>query len=385
MLDRIVRGEVPAKHHLVSRGSDSALLHEHCLTRKGFDGEYTIAYRKNRPHLQQALHSEFSITAPVAASESPLCKSHLRTSELGGSLSPWESSTPLFFSEDVVVSTCAPTQSDLHYLSNADADDLYFIRQGGGRLVSEFGEVAFEANDYLCIPKGVTHRFVLKDMLLPQHWLRIECCGGLGLVPQWRNNVGQLRMDAPYCHRDFRRPEFLPPRDEGIRTLIVKRQHRRHAFSLQASPLDVHGWDGSVYPWVFPILNFQPRAGLVHLPPDWHGTFVTRGALICSFVPRVTDFHPEAIPCPYPHSSVDCDELLYYVSGSFASRKGVGPGSISYHPMGLAHGPHPGSYENSMGSERTNELAVMMDTFKPLQMTQQALQILDPDYMASFL
>jgi homogentisate 1,2-dioxygenase len=192
-------------------------------------------------------------------------------------------------------------------------------------------------------------------------------------------------MDAPYSHRDFRRVDFKGPMDEGIRDVLVKRGGTFHQFTIPHSPLDVVGWDGSVYPWAFPILNFQPRAGLVHLPPDWHGTFGTRGALICSFVPRVVDFHPDAIPCPYPHSSVDCDEILFYVSGNFTSRRGVGPGSISYHPAGIPHGPHPGSYEQSIGTTRTDELAVMMDTYEPLHATRAAVAVEDAGYMGSFV
>lgn len=384
MLERRVVGEVPAKHHLALRGPDSALRYEHCLTRQGFDGPYTIAYRLQRPHLHQPSALPFQLVAPVASADQPLQKRHLRSTALPAGGTVWEASLPLLFSDDVVLSCPRPTSSDAHYLSNADADDLYFIQQGGGVLRSELGDVAFEKNDYLCVPKGTLHRFVL-DENKDQHWFRMECLGGMGLLPQWRNEVGQLRMDAPYCHRDFRLPAFVGPLDEGMRTVLVKREHKLHAFEVPHSPLDVVGYDGSVYPWVFPILNFQPRAGLVHLPPDWHGTFRTRGALICSFVPRMVDFHEQAIPCPYPHASVDCDEVLFYVSGNFTSRKGVGPGSLSFHPKGLSHGPHPGAYEASIGSQRTDELAVMLDTFKPLQVTRHAEGIDDPDYMRGFL
>jgi homogentisate 1,2-dioxygenase len=202
---------------------------------------------------------------------------------------------------------------------------------------------------------------------------------------QWRNEVGQLRMDAPYSHRDFRRPEFHPPRDEKLRDMIVRKNGTWHGFKLEDSPLDVVGWDGSVYPWAFPILNFQPRVSSVHLPPTWHGTFAAKGALICSFVPRPVDFHPEAIPCPYPHSSTHCDEIIFYCDGNFTSRRGVAPGSISHHPMGLPHGPHPGSYEKSIGTTRTDELAVMVDAYQPLKITAAALAIEDSNYQDSFV
>jgi homogentisate 1,2-dioxygenase len=192
-------------------------------------------------------------------------------------------------------------------------------------------------------------------------------------------------MDAPYSERDFKRPKLLAPYDEGIREMVVRREGRWHGFSIEQSPFDVVGWDGTVYPWAFPILAFQPRVSSVHLPPTWHGTFAARGVLVCSFVPRLVDFHPEAIPCPYPHSSVHCDEIIFYCDGNFTSRKGVGPGSISHHPMGIPHGPHPGAYEASIGSKSTSEMAVMCDTFAPLHTTPAARGVEDPEYHDSFL
>ncbi|MCX7807939.1 MAG: homogentisate 1,2-dioxygenase, partial [Deltaproteobacteria bacterium] len=188
----------------------------------------------------------------------------------------------------------------------------------------------------------------------------------------------------PYCHRDFVRPRFNGPLDEGIRELVVKRRDRFHAYRVPHSPLDVVGWDGSVWPWAFPILAFQPRVSSIHLPPTWHGTFAARGALICSFVPRKLDFHPQAIPAPYPHSSVDVDEVIFYVDGQFISRKGIGPGSISFHPAGLPHGPHPGAYEASIGRSEVFELAVMLDCYAPLTPTEAALAVEDPAYPTSF-
>lgn len=385
MLDRIVCGEVPRKHHIALKAADGALRYEECITRDGFDGPYTIAYHERRPHLQRVASATHGWTLPEAAPPRPLAKRHYKTFELprpGGA--PVDVRVPLVFNSDVVVSVLHPTDDDPVYLNNGDADDLYFVFEGGGVLRSIFGDLRFEQNDYVCVPRGTIHRFIL-DESKPQYWLNIECLGGMGLLKQWRNEVGQLKMDAPYCHRDFRAVEFQPPRDEGIRDLVVKKNGAFHGFRYDDSPLDVVGWDGAVYPWAFPILNFQPRAGLVHLPPTWHGTFAARGSLICSFVPRMTDFHPEAIPCPYPHSSVDVDEILFYCRGNFTSRKGVAPGSISHHPAGVAHGPHPGSYEKSIGSRETNELAVMLDCYLPLQATPAALGVEDAAYHDSFI
>ncbi len=386
MIERIVAGVVPPKHHIVFRGPDGALRHEECITQEGFDGPYTIAYHLRRPHAARLLpHTERGWAPPVAAGPSPLARRHFLTQSMtprGGA--PVDGRVPLFFNDDVIVSAVHPDAPDPVYFSNGDGDDLFFVMAGSGVVRSILGDLPFAADDYVCIPRGLVHRIV-PDPGVAQMWLSLECPAGVRVPRQWRNEAGQLRMDAPYCHRDFRRPEFVGPLDEGIREVVIKRAGRFTAFAYEDSPLDVVGWDGTVYPWAFPILNFQARAGLVHLPPTWHGTFATRGSLICSFVPRMVDFHPEAIPCPYPHAAVDCDEILLYVRGNFTSRRGVGPGSISYHPMGVPHGPHPGAYEASIGHRDTNELAVMMDTFKPLRVTEAALPLEAADYHHTFL
>jgi homogentisate 1,2-dioxygenase len=385
MIDRRTGGEVPPKPHTAFRGPGGALRYEECLTREGFDGPFTILYHEHRPHEQRPAERRHGWALPAAAPPRALAKRHYRTQDLrarGGA--PVDARAPLLFNEDVVLSVLFPDAPDPVYLVNGDADDLYYVFEGGGTLRSALGDLRFEAGDYVGVPRGVAHRF-LPDPGVPQQWLSIECAGGLGLPRQWRNGSGQLRMDAPYTHRDFRGPAFRGPLDEGIRELVVKRRGAFHAFSQPHSPLDVVGWDGSVYPFAFPILAFQPRVSSIHLPPTWHGTFVARGALVCSFVPRPLDFHPDAIPCPYPHSSVDCDEFLFYCRGNFTSRRGVGPGSVSHHPAGLPHGPHPGAYEASLGARATDELAVMLDTFRPLDPTALALTVEDPDYHASFL
>jgi homogentisate 1,2-dioxygenase len=382
MLDRVVVGDVPRKHHIILRGDDGALRYEECFTRDGFDGPYTILYHLRRPHLHEVAPAAHGWAAPVAASELPLAKRHYVTPRLpprtGAQL---DARVPLLFNADVTIGVVRPTEPDPVYSINADGDELIYVHEGGGVVRSVLGDLRFAQGDYVHVPSGMLHR-IIPDAG-PQTWLWFQL-QGLHLLSQWRNEVGQLRMDAPYSHRDFKRTEFVGPVDEGIRALVVRRGGRWHGFTFPDSPLDVVGWDGSVYPWAFPILNFQPRAGLVHLPPTWHGTFASRGALVCSFVPRVVDFHPEAIPCPYPHSSPSCDEMIFYCAGNFTSRKGVGPGSISHHPSGIPHGPHPGSYEKSIGATRTDELAVMMDSFLPLVPTAECLSVEDPAYMQSF-
>ncbi|HSK03079.1 MAG TPA: homogentisate 1,2-dioxygenase [Kofleriaceae bacterium] len=384
MLDRICAGDVPRKHHLQLRGPGGELRYEECFTRDGFDGPYTILYHLRRPHTHRLAPAEHGWAAPEAATARALAKRHYRSDELaarGGP--PIDARVPLLFNDDVIAGVAFPTAEDPVYVADGDADQLVYVHRGGGLLRSVLGDLPFAQGDYVFVPRGLLHRF-LPDASA-QHWLWFSLAGGVHVPRQWRNDVGQLRMDAPYCHRDFKRTELAPPRDEGIRRLVVRRAGAWHGFSLEDSPLDVVGWDGTVYPWAFPILSFQPRVSSVHLPPTWHGTFAARGALICSFVPRPVDFHPEAIPCPYPHSSTHCDEIIFYCDGNFTSRRGVGPGSISHHPMGVPHGPHPGSYERSIGTTRTDELAVMVDTFAPLSATPAALGIEDAGYQDSFL
>jgi homogentisate 1,2-dioxygenase len=385
MLDRVAAGEIAKKHHVQLRDSRGSLRYEECLTRDGFDGPYTILYHERRPHAQRTAPTQHGFGLLSSAAHRPLAKRHYRSFELPRPGGPCiDVRVPLLFNSDVVVSVLFPSEEDPVYVSNGDGDDLYFAFEGGGVLRSIFGDLRFEQNDYVYVPRGTIHRMI-PDSGAPQYWLGIECLGGMGLPRQWRNEVGQLRMDAPYSHRDFRRPELAPPRDEGIRELVVKKNGAFHGFVYDASPLDVVGWDGTVYPWAFNIMDFQPRVGLVHIPPTWHGTFAARGALICSFVPRPVDFHPDAIPCPYPHSSVDVDEILFYCRGNFTSRRGVGPGSISHHPAGIAHGPHPGAYEASIGTRETNELAVMLDCYQPLSATPHALEVEDSAYHESFV
>lgn len=383
MLDRLQQGEVPPKHHLALRGPDGALRHEEAYTRDGFDGPYTLAYHLHRPHPTQPAEAGHGWPAPAAAAgPGALARRHYRTQDLPAAVGPTlDARTPLLFSEDLTLGLCTPTAEDPAYFRNGDADELFFVAQGGGLLRTPLGDLAFGAEDYLFVPRGLLHRFLPGPG--PQRWLWLEL-SRLHLPAQWRNEAGQLRMDAPYGHRDFRRVAWQPPRDEGLRHLVVKRGGAFHGFRLPHSPLDVVGWDGAVYPFAFPILAFQPRVGLVHLPPTWHGTFAARGALVCSFVPRPLDFHPEAIPCPYPHASVDVDEVLFYQRGHFTSRRGVGSGSLSHHPAGVLHGPHPGSYEGSIGARATDELAVMLDVARPLRPTAAALGVEDARYDASF-
>ncbi len=384
MLDRMIAGEVPRKHHIQLRGPNNELRFEECFTRDGFEGPYSILYHLQRPHTQRLAPVAHGWAAPVEAAPRSLAKRHYKSPELANQGGPQiDARIPLLFNEDLISGVAFPTAPDPVYVSDADGDQLIYVHAGGGVLRTVLGDLEFSQGDYVMVPRGMIHRFL--PSAERQHWLWFSLLGGVHVPRQFRNDAGQLRMDAPYCHRDFKRVQFRGPLDENIRELVVRRGGVWHGFTLEHSPLDVVGWDGTVYPWAFPILNFQPRVSSIHLPPTWHGTFAARGALICSFVPRLVDFHPEAIPCPYPHSSTHCDEIIFYCAGNFTSRRGVNPGSISHHPMGIPHGPHPGAYEKSIGSTRTDELAVMADTERPLKTAQAALAIEDAGYQDSFL
>ena len=387
MLERVCAGRVPPKPHLAFRSSAGGLFYEECVTRNGFDGPFSILYHERPPHHARPIEAGRTLPtfrAPAPDGDASLLRRHYRCLELQASRGgPIASRVPILFNEDVVIGFARPGAAEPVYFSNGDGDDLYYVLEGGGILRSAFGDVGFGEGDYVYVPKGIVHRF-LPQLDRAQSWLSIECKGGLALPRHYRNGVGQLRMDAPYSHRDFRRPEFSGPRDEGIRDVVVKRGDRLFGFSSPHAPLDVVGWDGTVYPFALSIHAFQPRVGQVHLPPPVHATFEAGGALVCSFVPRPLDFHESANPCPYPHASVDVDEVLFYANAEFASRKGIQKGSLSHHPAGIPHGPHAGAYESGPGKKHTDELAVMLDCSRPLRRTPEARAVEDLDYHESF-
>ena len=304
----------------------------------------------------------------------------------GNSPSLLDARTPVMFNVDLTLLVARPDTDDDVWFANGDADELHFIHEGAGVVETMFGTLPFTKGDYVHLPRAVQHRW---RWHAPGFVFTTEGHGFIDVPKNFKNDYGQLKFDAPYSHRDFGRPEWpegglAEAYADGPRTLVVKKNGAFHEYAFAHMPLDIVGWDGFVWPFTFAIEKYQPKTGLVHLPPTIHTTFVGNKFVVCSFVPRVTDTHEKAIPCPYPHSSVDCDELIFYVRGNFTSRKGVGPASLSFHPAGIIHGPHPGSYEKSIGSVRTDELAVMLDTFTPLQVASQALALEDTGYMASW-
>lgn len=384
MLERISHGRLPASPHTQLRAEDGRLLYEHCITRQGFDGPYTVAYHERRPHEAQPADEEPVTLPPADQRPERLLRRHYRSPSSPLTLEPFpRHRCRLLENADVALSLAMPTRSDAAYFANTDGDELYFVHSGRGTLRTLLGDVAYQAGDYVYVPRSLLHRFLIEDAT--QHWLVMELRTPLGIPASYRNSVGQLRLDAPYSHRDFRKPVLNAPRDEGISDLWLKSEGTLQKYRLSASPLDVVGWDGSLYPFALSSETFKPKVGKVHLPPPAHATFEAPGVLICSFVPRPLDFHELAVPCPYPHSSVDVDEVLFYSRGDFTSRRGVGPGSISHHPRGIAHGPHPGAYEASLGRTHTDELAVMLDCARPLTRSALAESLDDPAYHGSFV
>jgi homogentisate 1,2-dioxygenase len=388
MIDRQAMGLLPAKPHTALRDAEGRLFYEEMHTRGGFGGPFTYFYHRFPITAQSETgpsHRGYAPPAPEATA-SPLRRRLYQSDRIPTGKQLLDGRVPILFNKDVTVLLARPTETDDAYFANGDGDELWFVHEGSARIESPCGWLPVQAGDYVWVPKGMIHRW--HPVTTPMRLLCFEAKGGVVVPSDFRNPVGQLRMDAPYTHRDFVRPEgpiSTPDKtQDGPRELLVKKGGTYTRYVLERPPMDVVGWDGFVYPWAFSIEKFQPKTGLIHLPPTIHSTFAGPGFLVCSFVPRVTDTHPEAIPCPYPHSSVDCDEIILYLRGNFTSRRGVGPGAISLHPAGIAHGPHPGAYEASIGSKRTDELAVMMDTYAPLIPTAQAASLEDTGYHESW-
>ncbi len=385
MIHRLTRGQIPNKPHTVF-DVEGSLTFEHCITRAGFESIYTIAWHRKPPHWVQ---SEEDLGPHPGSAEAkravPLRRCHYLTTDMPAGGTPFLSRKLMVANSDIGVWLARPTESESTLVANADGDELTFVHAGSGRVESPLGVVDFGVHDYVYVPQGLPHRWILDA---PAHLMMMEARSPLRIPKQYRCSEGQLSMYAPYTHHDFIAPRWPDSGLEQLRAprrLVVQSGGRLTAFELAHDPFDVVGWDGQMWPFAFPILAFQPKTSSIHLPPTIHTTFAGEGYVVCSFVPRVVDFGDRAIPCPYPHSSPDCDEILFYVEGNFTSRKGVGPGSISLHPRGLPHGPHPGTYEASIGTTRTDELAVMVDTFKPLLPTRYADEIEDRQYDTSWV
>lgn len=376
-------GTVPRKRHSVFRQPGGTLYTEELIGNKGFVGPSSLVYHLQQPTQVMAASLvatlDWKIEPPGAFGHRHFLSAKLPA---GGTLTTGR--VPILVNGDVALSIAAPTTDDDVFFRNAQGDEVIYVTDGAGVLETQLGEIDFAQGDYLVIPRGILYRARFTSG--PARCLVIESRGYVRTPRRYRNEHGQLLEDAPYSERDIRPPSRLPVHDErGEFRVLVKKDSRLTAFVLDHHPLDVVGWDGYYYPWAFSIHDFEPRVGRFHLPPPVHQTFEGDGFVICSFCPRPFDFDPTAVPAPYNHSNVMSDEVLYYVSNEFMSRKGIEYGSITLHPDGVPHGPHPGRTEASIGQAQTNELAVMVDTFRPLRVTTQALTIEDSHYFRSWV
>jgi len=377
-------GEVPKKRHTQFRKADGSLHHEEVMGIHGFAGIQSILYHLRPPTAIRRLG--LVPTEPIPYEDAgPLRPRHLRSAPIPPGGDAINGRVPLMGNNDVVLYVSQPTKPMEYWYKFAHGDDVLFIHEGTGVLESQYGLLRYQPGDYLVIPTGVIWR-LLPDPDTPQRMLVVESYGHVTPPKRYINKYGQFLENSPYCERDIRPPDELVTHDEsGEFELRVKARDQITCFVYDHHPLDVVGWDGHLWPFAFNIADFEPITGRVHQPPPVHQTFDGPGYVLCSFVPRLFDYHPLSIPAPYNHSNVDSDEVLYYVEGDFMSRKGVERASFTIHPNGIPHGPHPGTYEGSIGKQGTEELAVMVDTFRPLRLTRHALEFEDSGYAYSWL
>jgi len=376
-------GSVPHKRHIQFRRPDGGLYAEELFSTKGFESVYSLLYHLHPPTATLDVRPWERRAITFAANE-PLRNRHVKSAalQLEGT-DPIESRTPLLGNEDVVISVADARGPMEYFYRNAGGDELMFVHHGAGVIETQVGELAYREHDYLVIPTGTTYRV---NPSSPTRMLVYETGGAVTIPKRYRNEFGQLEEHAPYYERDFRAPVLKPPVEaQGEYEVRVSNRDRNAIYIVQNHPFDVIGWDGYCYPYAFNLDEFAPITGKLHQPPPAHSTFEAPGAAFCAFVPRLFDYHPLAIPVPYNHSSVDCDEVLYYVSGNFMSRRGVEEGSLTLHAAGAPHGPQPGAVESSLGKTSTDEIAVMIDTFKPLALAEAALACEDPQYFRSWI
>jgi homogentisate 1,2-dioxygenase len=375
-------GDIPAKRHTALRRKDGSLHYEELIGNRGFSGPSSLLYHLGLP--TSIVSSEF-VSALVLEAEPrrDIRNRHFDTAKIACGPSLTTGRAPLLFNSDVTLSLARPTASDAGFARNGQADEMIYVAEGQGVLESAFGDVAYGPGDYVVVPRGIVHRFAIGEGA--QRYLVFESAGYVRAPHRYRGDHGQLLEGAPYSERDFRVPQNLKARDDkGEFEILVRANGVLSRIVLDHHPFDVVGWDGYYYPYAFSIHDFEPKVGRTHLPPPVHQTFEGEGFVICSFCPRPYDFDKNAIPAPYAHTNAMSDEVIFYASAEFMSRKGVSFGSITHHPDGLPHGPQPGRTEASVGAKWTDELAVMLDTFKPLQVAKGILGAEDPDYWKSW-
>jgi homogentisate 1,2-dioxygenase len=376
-------GSIPHKRHTQFRQPDGRLYSEQLFSTEGFSNDYSLLYHINPP--TQIIKTEKPVDiSPKIAEEKMLQHRSFDGFKIKPAKDFIESRIPVLVNNDVHVVLAAPQKSIHDYFyKNADADELIFIHEGSGVLKTMYGDLSFGYGDYLCIPRGTIYQAHFKDE--NNRLFIVESFSPIRFPKRYLSKNGQLLEHSPYCERDIRPPVNLDTHNEKGDFLIrTKKRGILYNIHYAGHPFDVIGWDGCCYPFAFSIHDFEPITGRVHQPPPVHQTFEGNNYVVCSFVPRLFDYHPQSIPAPYNHSNIDSDELIYYVDGDFMSRKNVTRGMITLHPGGIPHGPHPGAVEKSIGAKETKELAVMVDTFHPLMLTKQAFEIENDDYTMSW-
>jgi homogentisate 1,2-dioxygenase len=376
-------GQIPHKRHTVFRQPDGSIYHEQLFGTIGFDGMSSLLYHLKPPTIVKEIRGNKNVAPEIA-----LEKNMTMRSLMGYQVKPkedyLESRVPVLVNNDCYIELAAPTKSLTEYFyKNADADEIIFIHRGEGKLKTQLGNIDFSYGDYLVVPRGMIYQIEFKND--DNRLFIVQSFHPVYTPKRYRNWFGQLLEHSPFCERDIRPPHELETHPETGDFLVrIKKQDVLYDYVYGTHPFDVAGWDGFNYPYAFSIHDFEPITGRVHQPPPVHQTFETSAFVVCSFVPRLYDYHPQSIPAPYNHSNIDSDEVLYYVDGDFMSRNHIEKGQITLHPSGIPHGPHPGAYERSIGQKETQELAVMVDTFKPLKLTKQALELEDTDYLKSW-
>jgi len=397
-------GKIPKKRHTQFRKPDGNLYSEQLVSTEGFSAEYSLVYHAYPPTRVLEIGQPVSVMPEIAVD-----KNMQHRSFQGFKVKPadnyLESRVPVLVNNDVCIYLAAPKNwnnkqsavggqqsagekfGDIYgkqyFFKNSDGDELIFVHEGEGTLKTLYGNIDFSYGDHIVIPRGVIYQLEFKTE--SNRLFIVESFGPYRFPKRYVNHAGQLLEHAPFCERDIRKPEILETHDEqGDFIVIVKKEHMLYPYHYASHPFDVIGWDGYHYPYALSIHDFEPITGRIHMPPPIHQTFEANHFVMCAFVPRLYDYHPLSIPVPYNHSNVDSDEVLYYVDGEFMSRKHVERGQITLHPIGIPHGPHPGTVEKSLGQKETRELAVMVDTFRPLKLTKQAMEIEDREYYKSW-
>ena len=377
-------GKIPHKRHTVFRQPNGELYHEQLFGTIGFDGMSSLLYHLQPPTKVNEILGKKDIS-PVIEVDKNMQMRAFKGFDVPEINDLIDSRIPVLTNSDVTLHLSRPTNiTENYFYKNVDADEVIFIHEGKGKLRTQVGNIDFSYGDYLVIPRGMIYQMSFENVN-NRHFI-IESRHPIYTPKRYRNWFGQLLEHSPFCERDLRTPEGLETHDEKGEFIVkIKKEGILYDYSYASHPFDVIGWDGYNYPYAFSIHDFEPITGRVHQPPPVHQTFETSAFVICSFCPRLYDYHPEAIPAPYNHSNIDSDEVLYYVDGDFMSRNDISKGQITLHPSGIPHGPHPGAYERSIGKTKTEELAVMVDTFKPLKLTKQAVEIEVKDYYKSWI